>query len=259
MLDSMFYFHFQWHSTWLKHCMWTKCNHSHPHVSRSQTVSTAQEISTQYLFQISKILQRHRIWICASLSNKGRSSWGWICKAYREKRNGGDTVTINICAHKHRKRPDLREFKEGAYRQSGLKRETVKNTKSAGSLSSLEMMGGKKERNSTTTASKCTKYSSNQPLKRQSNSYKECQCPSKIAIFMWPNDQCYYLDSNQTCLNHVGHSYIQQSDTTKKHRNFQTIPLNWSKSYLQSVSLLRKLVKYSKSWTNLIHPIKAKL
>lgn len=131
-----------------------------------------------------------------------------------------------ICVHKHRKRPDLREFKEGAYRQSGLKRETVKNTKSAGSLSSLEMMGGKKERNSTPTASKCTKYSSNQPLKRQSNSYKECQCPSKISIFMWPNDQCYYLDSNQTCLNHVGHSYIQQSDTTKKHRNFQMIPLN---------------------------------
>jgi hypothetical protein len=120
------------------------------------------------------------------------------------------------CSHSVKDSSKSQTYKSDSFRQIGVKKETVKRTKTQGMLKSIDRMAGKEETNAiiASKSSKVSGYSKNQPLKRQVHSARKSSitevCRCKVTFFMWP-DGYYYLDRKSN-FQHNGHRFIPPSE-----------------------------------------------
>ena len=98
---------------------------------------------------------------------------------------------------------------DGQYAQEGVKNETIKRTKTSGTVRGIDAMSNKTEKNAIkcAIASKTSSYSSNQPQNRRFEASKDTKCRCKI-VFFETYDGCYYLDHKASSLIHTGHNMI---------------------------------------------------
>lgn len=109
-----------------------------------------------------------------------------------------------------------KEFRPEAFTQTGVRSESVKRTKTKGSMSTIDAMATKTEQRAIksqtiTLSSKVHRTKRLYPTKRQTKSQKSesytNKCPCQISIILH-SDSYFYLDVWYTNLHHTGHPPI---------------------------------------------------
>lgn len=140
----------------------------------------------------------------------------------RGPRNMPDVIRRDIhCSHWLTAEEALKKkiFVSDSFIQTGVREESLKRKKCAGSLSTFDLMSSRSQL-TTMKASRSSKnsgYSSNQPKNRRCTvnraSSTESRCYCKISIIYNKIDRYYYLDSKNSSLEHSGHQYVPPAST----------------------------------------------
>ena len=123
-----------------------------------------------------------------------------------------------VCGHNLTVQDRLKskKFEGDSYIQSGVREENIKSKKSAGELSSFDLMSTKSKLKSkqATKSRKTSGYSLNHPSNRPTTVYrsasKDSRCKCFVSVMYSDFDGFYYLDKNSN-INHTGHQYIPPS------------------------------------------------
>ena len=146
-----------------------------------------------------------------------------------------------------------KEFRPEAFTQTGIRSESVKRTKTKGSMSTIDTMATKTEQRAIksqtiTLSSKVHRTKRLYPTKRQTKSQRSesytNKCPCQISIILH-SDSYFYLDVQYTDLHHTGHPPIPPRANHWDLQKFQMIKHSFSNNYQSWVS---KNPKYPVFW-----------
>ena len=153
---------------------------------------------------------------------KGEESWPELRKFLEENLEGAKFVTNRgpktqvgkkkyfLCCNQCVLSRSSDKFESSQnYAQYGVRKETVKQTKSKGELSSFDKMGSKKEQKiaKSKSSSKEPTHPTNYRTTTESPTDAVNLCKCKITIILSSKGE-FFLDKNMTNLQHTGHRYL---------------------------------------------------